>query len=325
VRGGRVCPPGCPSCRRSNCPGPDRLGPDPPDLNPPGLGPPGLGPPGLGPPGLGPPGLNPPGLERKGADGRPLGGAIPAGRPDTGPSGLRRSPGGPLSRSLGRSLGRFGRGLGEERNGGLGPDRAHCAGRSPPGLSDRDPKRFSGRASARAGALLLCGRRGVFSAPCADAGGKLRDEGYEGRAPAGFPGRGGFLHSLLTSGLAGLVSLPLGGCPLPRGGPSILCPPRLGFALGPDGGVKLRVVGNEGRANVDFSPSRGFFHSLLGGRAPSRVPALVAAAGLSLTGCVTGNGLRGTGKLAAGGPGSGIAGALGTADSANSGKPPSRK
>lgn len=288
----------------------------------------------MNPPDLDPPGLNPPGLERKEADGRPderpLGGAIPAGRPDTGPSGLRRSPGGPLTRSLGRSVGRLGRGLGEERNGGLGPDRAHGAGRSPPGLSGRDPKRFSGRAPPRPAALLLCGRRGVFSAPCADAGGKLRGEGYDGRAAAGFPGRGGFLHSLLTSGLAGLVSLPLGGCPPPpRGGPSILCPPRLGFALGPGVGVNLWVVGNEGRANVDFSPSRGFFHSLLAGRAPSLVPPpvppLVAAAGLSLTGCGTGNGLRGTGKLAAGGPGSGVAAALGTADSANSGNPPSRK
>jgi hypothetical protein len=77
---------------------------------------------------------------------------------------------------------------------------------------------------------------------------------------------------------------------------------------------------NAGRA-VDFSRSPGFFHSLLGGL----VPDLVAAAGLSLTGCVTGNGLRGTGKLAAGGPGSGVAAALGAADSANSGNPPSRK
>ena len=81
---------------------------------------------------------------------------------------------------------------------------------------------------------------------------------------------------------------------------------------------------NAGRAAADFSRSPGFFHSLLGGL----VPDLVAAAGLipwSLAGCGTGNGLRGTGKLAAEGPGSGVAAALGAADSANSGNPPSRK
>ena len=79
---------------------------------------------------------------------------------------------------------------------------------------------------------------------------------------------------------------------------------------------------NAGRAAADFSRSPGFFHSLLGGLVPGL---LVAAGGLSLTGYVTGNGFRGTGKLAAGGPGSGGAAALGAADSANSGSPPSRK
>jgi hypothetical protein len=91
---------------------------------------------------------------------------------------------------------------------------------------------------------------------------------------------------------------------------------------------------NAGRAAADFSRSPGFLHSLLGGLVPllsllgGFVPSLVATAGLtprSSRGRGTGNGFRGAEKLTAGGAGRNICAGLGTADSANSGKPPSRK
>jgi hypothetical protein len=106
----------------------------------------------------------------------------------------------------------------------------------------------------------------------------------------------------------------------------------LGFAPVAGAG-KLRVGENAGRAAADPSRSPGFFHSVVGGLVPvlsllgGLVPALLAA-GLtprSSRGRGTGAGLRGAEKLAAGGTGSVISLGLVTTDSANSGKPPSRK
>jgi hypothetical protein len=106
----------------------------------------------------------------------------------------------------------------------------------------------------------------------------------------------------------------------------------LGFAPAAGAGGKLRLDENAGRAAADFSRSPGFFHSLPGGLVPllsllgGFVPSLVAAAGLtprSWCGRGAGSGLRGAEKLT--GAGSVICAGLGTADSPNSGKPPSRK